>query len=89
MSSIQFTFVHDGFPLVELALVGHGVEMATLDISEGGQLLGTWCGVADLVSLSLSQTILPPELRTDGSFLKNDMSVQHSPPCSFLFKSLS
>lgn len=63
---MQFTgvdSVDDSDPLVELALVGHGVEVTTLGVSEGGQLVGTWHCVTDLVPPSLSQTILPSVLR--------------------------
>lgn len=63
---ILLTSVDDCLPLVELALVGHWVEVTTLDVSEGGQLMRTRFGVADLVPPSLSQTILPSVLRTVG-----------------------
>lgn len=60
------TSVDDRFPLVELALVWHGVEVTTLYVSEGGQVIRTWCGVTDLVPPSLTKAILPSVLRTAG-----------------------
>lgn len=67
MKFILLTSVEDCFPLVEAALVRHGVEVSTLDVSEGGQVSSARCGVADLVPPSRSQTILPSVLRTVGS----------------------
>lgn len=64
---LPLTSVDDRFPLVEPALVWHGVEVTTLDVSEGGQVTSTRAGVADLVPPSLSQTILPSVHRTVGS----------------------
>lgn len=58
------TRVDDCLPLVELALVWLTVEVTTLDVPERGQVMKTRCGVTDLVSLSLSQTILPSVPRT-------------------------
>ena len=48
--------------------------MTTLDVSEGGQLMRTRFGVADLVPPSLSQTILPSVLR-DCWIVKDTTSV--------------
>lgn len=89
-TKIQFkllTFVVDCYPLVELALVGHGVEVATLDVSEGGLVLRTWRGVADSVPLSLSQTVFPPVFRTTVTdiipvllsflYIRQDYDVRH------------
>lgn len=53
------TSVDDCFPLVELALVGQGVEVSTLDVSEGGQVIRARRRVAGLIPPPLSQTILP------------------------------
>lgn len=60
------TSVDDCLPPVELALVWQGVEVTALDVSEGGQVIRTRCGVADLVPPSLSKTILPSVLGTVG-----------------------
>lgn len=78
----HFTSVDDGFPLVELALVWHGVEVTTLDVSEAGQVMRTWCGVTDLVAPSLSQTILPSVLRTVSDNERRYFSVVSSRLCS-------
>lgn len=61
-----FTSVEDGFPLVELALVGQDVEVTTLHVSEGGHFLRTRRDVAGFVSAALSQTILPSVPWTAG-----------------------
>lgn len=61
------TSVVDGLPLVELALVGQGVVVSALDVSEGGHLLGTRRAAADFVSAALPQTIPPSVLWTAGS----------------------
>lgn len=63
---ILLTSVDDRLPLEELALVRQAVEVTTLDVSEGGQVIRTWCSVADLVPPPLSQTILPSVLWTVG-----------------------
>lgn len=63
---MQLTSADDCFPLVELALVRHCVEVTALEVSEGGQLMETRCSVTDLVPPSLSQTIPPSVFRTVG-----------------------
>lgn len=59
------TSVDDGFPLEEPALVGDGVEVAALSVSEGRQASWTSCRVADPVPPPLPQTVLPSVLWTE------------------------
>lgn len=61
---LYMTSVDDGFPLVEPALVRHGVEVAALGVSEGRQAGRTGCRAADPVPPPLPQAVLPPVLRT-------------------------
>ena len=58
------TSVDDCFPLVELALVWQCVVVTALEVSEGGQVMRTRCGAADLEPPPLSQTKVPSILRT-------------------------
>jgi len=54
---------------VEGALVGHGVEVPTLKVPEGGQVAEAWCLVTGPVPPPLAQTVLTavlwPEYRTE------------------------
>lgn len=58
------TFVGNCHPGVKVSLVGQGVEVTALYVSEAGQLTSTRRGVTDPIPPPLSQTVLPSVLRT-------------------------
>lgn len=63
---MALTSIVDMNPLVELALIRHGVEVAALDVSEAG--LVRWAGVcvADLKAPALPDAVLPPIPRPEA-----------------------
>lgn len=74
------TSVDNCLPLVELALVRHGVKVTALRVPEAGQVLKARAGVTDLVPPSFSQTVLPSVLR---AVRRSEMLFQC---CSLAFK---
>ena len=61
---MALTSVVDMNPLVELALIRHGVEVAALDVSEAGLVGGAGVRVADLITSALPQAVLSSMSRT-------------------------
>lgn len=84
---LHVTSVDDGFPLVDPALVRHGVEVAALGVSEGRQAGGARCWAADPVAPPLAQAVLPPVLRTAeaGEDLAGSLLSHPQPGHDFFF----